>query len=77
MTQVSDVSRQYAVGSKQAAAAATQLNALAGDLRASITQFTLEDGDDELPTTERILAELGEVPAELAGDERVDEPLGL
>ena len=39
MTQVSDVSRQYAVGSKQAAAAATQLNALAGDLRASITQF--------------------------------------
>jgi len=31
------------VGSKQAAAAATQLNALAGDLRASIAQFTVED----------------------------------
>ncbi|HEX5018478.1 MAG TPA: hypothetical protein VFX15_12945, partial [Actinomycetes bacterium] len=29
----------YAVGSKQAAAAATELNTLAGDLRASIAQF--------------------------------------
>ncbi len=33
------MSRQYAVGSKQAAAAATELNVLAGDLRASIAQF--------------------------------------
>jgi hypothetical protein len=33
------VSRQYAVGSKQAAAAATELNTLAADLRASIAQF--------------------------------------
>ncbi|MDQ1695028.1 MAG: methyl-accepting chemotaxis protein, partial [Frankiaceae bacterium] len=39
MTQVSDVSRQYAVGSKQAAAAAAQLNDLAAELRASIAQF--------------------------------------
>jgi methyl-accepting chemotaxis protein len=39
MGQVADVSRQYAVGSKQAAAAATELNTLAGDLRASIAQF--------------------------------------
>jgi methyl-accepting chemotaxis protein len=39
MTQVSDVSRSYAVGSKQAAAAATELNTLAGDLRSSIAQF--------------------------------------
>ncbi|HVQ17520.1 MAG TPA: hypothetical protein VMT27_00630, partial [Actinomycetes bacterium] len=39
MTQVSDVSRSYAVGSKQAAAAATELNVLAGDLRAAIAQF--------------------------------------
>ncbi len=35
----SDVSRQYAVGSKQAAAAAAQLNVLAAELRASIAQF--------------------------------------
>ena len=39
MSQVADVSRQYAVGSKQAAAAATELNTLAADLRASIAQF--------------------------------------
>jgi methyl-accepting chemotaxis protein len=39
MTQVSDVSRQYAVGSKQAAAAASQLNVLAAELRESIAQF--------------------------------------
>ena len=39
MTQVSDVSRQYVVGSKQSAAAAAQLNHLAGELRASIAQF--------------------------------------
>ncbi len=39
MTQVSDVSRQYAVGSKQAAAAAAQLNVLAAELRSSIEQF--------------------------------------
>jgi hypothetical protein len=38
------VSRQYAVGSKQAAAAATELNVLAGDLRASIAQFKTTDG---------------------------------
>jgi methyl-accepting chemotaxis protein len=42
MTQVSDVSRSYAVGSKQAAAAATELNTLAGDLRSAIAQFTVE-----------------------------------
>jgi hypothetical protein len=40
------VSRQYAVGSKQAAAAATELNTLAGDLRASIAQF--KTGNDEV-----------------------------
>jgi methyl-accepting chemotaxis protein len=40
---VADVSRQYAVGSKQAAAAATELNTLAGDLRASIAQFKTTD----------------------------------
>ena len=45
MTQVSDVSRSYAVGSKQAAAAATELNTLAGDLRSSIAQFKV-DGHD-------------------------------
>ena len=39
MTQVSDVSRQYAVGSKQAAASAAQLNVLAAELRSSIEQF--------------------------------------
>ncbi|HEU4675485.1 MAG TPA: methyl-accepting chemotaxis protein, partial [Motilibacteraceae bacterium] len=39
MTAVSDVSRQYAVGSKQSAAAAAQLNTLAAELRASIEQF--------------------------------------
>ncbi len=39
MTQVSDVSRQYAVGSRQAAAAAAQLNVLAAELRGSIAQF--------------------------------------
>jgi methyl-accepting chemotaxis protein len=36
---VSDVSRQYAVGSKQAAAAASELNNLAAELRASIAAF--------------------------------------
>jgi methyl-accepting chemotaxis protein len=44
MGQVAEVSRQYAVGSKQAAAAATELNTLAGDLRASIAQF--KTGED-------------------------------
>jgi methyl-accepting chemotaxis protein len=39
MTQVSDVSRQYAQGSKQSAAAAAELNNLAAELRASIAQF--------------------------------------
>jgi methyl-accepting chemotaxis protein len=39
MMQVSDVSRQYVVGSKQAAASAAQLNVLAAELRASIAQF--------------------------------------
>jgi methyl-accepting chemotaxis protein len=39
MTQVNDVSQQYAVGSKQSAAAAAELNNLAGQLRASIAQF--------------------------------------
>jgi methyl-accepting chemotaxis protein len=39
MMQVSDVSRQYVVGSKQAAASASQLNVLAAELRASIAQF--------------------------------------
>jgi len=48
MGQVADVSRQYAVGSKQAAAAATELNTLAGDLRASIAQFKTNDNDNTL-----------------------------
>ena len=39
MTQVSDVSRQYAVGSRQAGRRAAQLNALAAELRGSIEQF--------------------------------------
>jgi methyl-accepting chemotaxis protein len=39
MTQVSDVSRQYAVGSRQSAAAAAQLNELAAGLRSSIARF--------------------------------------
>jgi methyl-accepting chemotaxis protein len=39
MTQVSDVSRQYAVGSKQSAAAAAQLNVLSAELRESISRF--------------------------------------
>ena len=39
MTQVSDVARQYAVGSKQGAASAAQLNALAAELRTSISNF--------------------------------------
>ena len=46
MTQVSDVSASYAVGSKQAAAAATQLNALADELRDSIAQFRTEGADN-------------------------------
>jgi methyl-accepting chemotaxis protein len=39
MTQVSDVSRQYAVGSKQSAAAAAQLTMLSSELRESIQRF--------------------------------------
>jgi methyl-accepting chemotaxis protein len=39
MTQVSDVSHQYAVGSKQAAEAAGALNGLADELRSSIERF--------------------------------------
>jgi methyl-accepting chemotaxis protein len=39
MTQVSDVSRQYAVGSKQAASAASELTMLAADLKAAIATF--------------------------------------
>jgi methyl-accepting chemotaxis protein len=39
MTQVADVSRQYAVGSKQSAAAASELNNLASELRLAIAQF--------------------------------------
>ena len=42
MTSVSDVARRYAVGSKQSAAAAGELNTLAAELRASIAQFTVE-----------------------------------
>ena len=49
MGQVADVSRQYAAGSKQAAAAATELNSLAGDLRASIAQFKASEGDQRAP----------------------------
>jgi len=49
MGQVSEVARQYAVGSKQAAAAAGQLTGLAGELRASIAAFKTED----TPTTSR------------------------
>jgi methyl-accepting chemotaxis protein len=41
------VSRQYAVGSKQAAAAATELNTLAADLRSSIAQFKTDDSNRE------------------------------
>jgi methyl-accepting chemotaxis protein len=41
MTQVSDVSRQYAVGSKQAAAAAAQLDVLAVELREAIDRFSV------------------------------------
>src|SRR5262249_49553781 len=41
MTQVSDVSRQYAVGSKQSAAAAAELNTLAASLRSAIARFTV------------------------------------
>jgi hypothetical protein len=40
------VSRSYAVGSKQAAAAATELNTLAGDLRSSIAQFKVQQRAD-------------------------------
>ncbi len=40
MTSVSDVSRQYASGSRAAAASAAQLNSLADDLRSSIAQFS-------------------------------------
>jgi methyl-accepting chemotaxis protein len=39
MSQVSDVSQQYAVGSKQAADAAGALNVLAAELRLSIERF--------------------------------------
>ena len=39
MTQVSEVSRQYAAGSKASAAAAAQLDGLSRELRASIEQF--------------------------------------
>jgi methyl-accepting chemotaxis protein len=39
MTQVSEVARQYAVGSQESAVAAAQLNELAAGLRASIAQF--------------------------------------
>jgi methyl-accepting chemotaxis protein len=39
MTQVSDVARLYAVGSREAAAAAAQLNVLAAELRSSISEF--------------------------------------
>ncbi|MCZ3389025.1 MAG: hypothetical protein LH645_07850, partial [Actinomycetia bacterium] len=53
MGQVADVSRQYAVGSKQAAAAATELNVLAGDLRASIAQFKTTDNEQTSEWTEQ------------------------
>ena len=39
MTQVSDVSRQYAVGSKQAGRGRRPANVLAAELRSSIEQF--------------------------------------
>ena len=42
MTQVSEVTRQYAVGSKQSAAAAAQLNELAADLRSAIAKFSVQ-----------------------------------
>jgi hypothetical protein len=48
------VSRQYAVGSKQAAAAATELNTLAGDLRASIAQFKTTDTTHRSSSEQRV-----------------------
>ena len=42
MNQVSEVSRQYAAGSKQSAEAAQQLSSLATALRSSIAQFSTE-----------------------------------
>jgi methyl-accepting chemotaxis protein len=41
MAQVSHVAQQYAVGSKQSAVAAAQLNELAAEQRASISRFTI------------------------------------
>jgi hypothetical protein len=65
---VADVSRQYAVGSKQAAAAATELNTLAGDLRASIAQFKTTDRDGASQGRSTTVAELGSATS-AAGDE--------
>ncbi|MEO8329690.1 MAG: hypothetical protein ABI586_06790, partial [Candidatus Nanopelagicales bacterium] len=42
MTQVSEVSRQYAAGSKQTAAASTQISALAAAMQDSISTFSVE-----------------------------------
>jgi len=53
MGQVSEVARQYAVGSKQAAAAAGQLTGLAGELRASIAAFKTEDTPPNATVTAR------------------------
>jgi len=65
MGQVADVSRQYAVGSKQAAAAATELNTLAGDLRASIAQFkTGTPTRTDLPVLADLVAEDLPLPVE-------------
>jgi hypothetical protein len=72
---VADVSRQYAVGSKQAAAAATELNTLAGDLRASIAQF--KTGGDEAGARAIPVAPVGSVapmPDEFVAKEAWDEP---
>ncbi|MEO8106775.1 MAG: hypothetical protein ABI720_05600, partial [Actinomycetes bacterium] len=48
MTQVADVSRQYAAGSKQTAAASAQITMLAAAMQDSISRFQVDD-DQRVP----------------------------
>ena len=49
MTQVSDVARQYAVGSQQTAASAAQLHGLSAGLRDAISRFTVDGAPGGAP----------------------------
>jgi hypothetical protein len=69
MTQVSEVSRQYATGAKQTAAASSQIATLAVAMQHSISTFQVE-GSSDVDTDASYIDEY--FPADAENDEAVD-----